>query len=115
MAHSDDMARATEIAKRMTREKRIVSRVVRDLITAGYWLQWADMGQRATRDDQVIMRDYAACDEMTLTVHESATRQIGWVQFVYGNDDGTTVIADYNTRLESVLAGANRLADTLAE
>lgn len=110
------MARATEIAKRMTVEKRIVSRAVRDLIAAGYSLAWYDVGNNVPHQDHaLLMNDYAACDEMVLNVHWARDgERTGWVQFVYGNDDGSTVICDYTVKLEPALAGAEALADKLA-
>ena len=62
------------------------------------------------------MTDYAACDEMVLTYRAPGEPpRIRWVQFVYGNDDGTTVICDYTVNLESALLGAEAFAARLAE
>jgi hypothetical protein len=101
--------------KRQANERKIVARAIADLISAGYWLAWYDVTDRATRDADALMADYAACDDMILNVcNGMSCPRFGWVQFVYGNDDGSTVISDYTTNLESALAGADKLADILA-
>ena len=51
-------------------------------------------------------------DEDFLLLHKGEGS--GWVRFVYGNS-GWDVICDYTMDLETVMAGASALADTLSE
>jgi hypothetical protein len=102
---------------RQANERKIVARAIADLITAGYYLAWYDVTDGPAHTDQAaLMAEYAACDDMVLNVCNSPTLALrnGWVQFVYGNDDGSTVLCDYTVNLESALAGAIALSDEIA-
>lgn len=97
-------------------EKRIVSKLVRDLLAAGYCLTIWNGGDEAeierSADETAIFAALAASDQDEIEAyHPSSKHRAGWVRLVWGND--TDVISDYTTNFEAVLAGANALADEL--
>lgn len=105
------------IEARQANERAIVQAAIEGLIARGYFAQWYEMTDRAPSQNVArLMADYAMCDEMVLNVFTAMEPgpRMGWVFFVLGNDDGTTVISDYTMALEPALAMAEAMADTLA-
>lgn len=96
-------------------EKRIVGRLVTDLLAAGAQLSVND-GEEITltrsRNPDKIFEALSSTGEDYLLVDFPATgpRQ-RWVRLIWGND--VDVISDYHTSLEAYLAGANTLAQEL--
>ena len=102
-------------------EKTIVEKVVTDLLATGYAITLVygdeDSDIKQCTDAATILAGLHQCDEEVLLVYPATTHDrfnwVGWVKFIYGND-GYDVIADYTLSLEAVLAGAEALADQLA-
>lgn len=94
-------------------EKRIVGRLVEDLLTAGYLLSVND-GEEVTvarsNDAGAIYAALSSTDEDYLVVHRATLRD-RWVRLIWGND--VDVISDYHCTLEKDIAGANALANEL--
>jgi hypothetical protein len=117
-----------EVKKRLRVERRIISRFVDDALAAGHRLSVSlergydheDM-LLGSRDKKKIVDEAMAGDEAHIFVHAAEGElvekgqvvSIGWVYVVLGND-GWDVISDYSVSLESLLKGANELADTLS-
>jgi len=110
-------------------ETRIVKRFVKDAIKAGYRLAVSlergydvDEMLLGSTDVKAIMDEAFAGDEAHIfvqpatgpTIEDGAVVSIGWVYIVLGND-GYDVISDYSVNLESLLDGANKLADKLSD
>lgn len=93
-------------------EKRIVGKLVTDLLAAGAQLSVND-GEEVTvtrsTDADKIFAALSSTGEDYLMVDFPATgpRQ-RWVRLIWGND--VDVISDYHVSLEKLLAGANALA-----
>ncbi len=117
------------IEKRIAVEKRIVRRFVKDALAAGHRLSVSyergydiDEMLNGSRNIKEIMDAAFAADDAHLFVHKAdgpttengSVLSEGWVYIVLGND-GYDVISDYTTGIESLLAGANALADKLAD
>lgn len=110
---------------RIAIEAKIVRRVIRDALAAGYLLSVSDGEEvvvRRSRQPRNLFAHMMTTDSDTLILVRHSTAQeiasgdkpfkrVGWVQFVYGN--GPDVLSDYTTNLESLLAGANALAAKL--
>jgi hypothetical protein len=97
-------------------EQRIVGRMVRDMLEAGYTLTIWNGGDEAelerSTDEAKIFATLAASDQDEIEAfHPSSKHRAGWVRLVWGND--CSVISDYTTNFEAVLSGANALADEL--
>jgi hypothetical protein len=96
-------------------ENQIVERLVNDILAAGcnitVWNGGDDAELEDCTDPERIFAELAASDQDELTVDCPRTGYKGWIRLVYGNDHA--VISDYTTRLEDVVAGAERLADDL--
>jgi hypothetical protein len=109
-------------------EKRIVKQFVTDALKAGFRLA-VSLDRGYDVDDGMlngstnvakIMDEAFAGDEAHIfvqpgkgpLVEEGSVVSIGWVYIVLGND-GYDVISDYTTNLEYLLAGANKLAESL--
>lgn len=105
------------VAVRQQVERRIARRVIRDCLAAGYTISVNDGGEttlKCSRTPRRIVAAMMTTDEDYLLIHRRGEKQaFGWVRFIYGND-GPDVINDYTTNLESVLTGANKLADSLS-
>lgn len=97
-----------------TIEARILRRVIRDAIAAGYELSVYDGETLTVRNSTNARAVFAALrtTDMDWLQFRKGGEAFGSVLFVYGND-GWDVIADNNTRLEPVLAGATALAERL--
>lgn len=96
-------------------EKRIVGKLVTDLLAAGAQLSVND-GEETTvvrsTDADKIFEALSSTGEDYLMVDFPATgpRQ-RWVRLIWGND--VDVISDYHTSLDRYIAGANALAREL--
>lgn len=106
-----------EVKARIAIERQIVRRIATDAIAAGHLVavhDGEDWAQRRTQDVGAIMAAVMFTDEERLYIYRNAAaeRAMGQVFLVYGND-GWDVIADYSISLESLLAGANELAERL--
>lgn len=106
-------------------EKRVVRRFVKDALAAGHRLAVSlergyDLKEMllGSRDVDKIMEEAFAGDQAHIfvqpaegpTVEDGIVVSEGWVYIVLGNE-GWDVISDYTTNLESLLAGANAIAE----
>jgi hypothetical protein len=95
-------------------EKRIVYRLVTDLLAAGYQITVND-GEDDTvikaTDPDVIWPALASTDMDTLKVTGHPVKRRSFVELVWGND--CDVISDYGVSLEEVVSEANKLAESL--
>lgn len=99
-------------------ERRIVGRIIDDALAAGYSLS-VDYGDndrpiKKSKDRAKILAELFACDEERIIFHGDdalPVKSSGWALLVHGN--GWCVLSDYTANLETVLAGANKLADEL--
>jgi len=111
------MQTTTQLQKRINVEKRIVRKLVRDLLAAGYELAVTYDGAEFnpwSQDFKTVTSNLFACDEeWLLTRKHGASPERSFVCLVYGND-GWDVIADYGLSLEPVLAPINAWTDTLS-
>jgi hypothetical protein len=108
------------IARRMRDERRIARLIVLDAIAAGYSVSvndGADLTVRASRNADAIVAALQTTDEDYLLIHDrdASEEPFGWVRLIYGNGDGSEVVNDSTTNLDSILARATRLADAIAE
>lgn len=94
-------------------EKRIVGKLVTDLLAEGLCLSVND-GEEITvkrsTDATEIFVALGSTGEDYLIVHFPAHRDC-WIRLIWGND--VDVISDYHVSLEKLLAGANALANEL--
>jgi hypothetical protein len=107
-------------------ERKIIRRFVKDALAAGYRLAVSlDRGYDTdemllgSRDVTAILEAATAGDDCHIFVQPGDGPTLdengrvvsrGHVYLVFGND-GYDVISDYTTNLESLLAGANEVAD----
>lgn len=121
-------SRAPESATRRL-EKQIVRRFVTDALAAGKRLAVSlergfDLKEMllGSRDVGAIMAEAFAGDEAHIfvqpgegpTIEDGQVASEGWVYIVLGNE-GWDVISDYTTNLETLLAGATKLAEAAEE
>jgi hypothetical protein len=95
-------------------ERKIVTRVIKDGIAAGFTIDVYDGEEfvlKGSTDVKKILSVMFTTDEDSLYLKKYGIA--GWVAFIYGND-GHDVIHDYSTNLEDVLKGAEELADSYA-
>lgn len=108
------------IHERMMIERRIVFKVVEDLVAEGYYLIVHDGEQYATtrsKDHRVIKAGLFHTDDEAIEVYRDnglLSHSFGFVHFVYGND-GHDVIHDHAVILEDDLKAAFDLAEKIAE
>ncbi len=98
------------VQRRIRMEVRIIRQLVKDALAAGFKLS-VDDGEEQTpyyTEAKPVFTALMNTDEDYLHLYKPGLA--GWVRLVYGND-GYDVISDYTTNLESVLAGANSLAE----
>lgn len=100
-----------------TNEKLIVGRLVIDLLAAGCMLTVNDGEENVvvhSNDPAAIFAALSSTDEdyLVVTHKELLSGGSGWVRLIWGND--VDVISDYVMRLETLLAGANALAEELS-
>ncbi len=97
-----------------TNEKLIVGRLVADLLAAGLTITVWNGGETSEiencTDAAKIFAELGASDQDELTL-DGPDGYAGWIRLVWGND--VDVISDYSTRLETVMAAANALAEEL--
>jgi hypothetical protein len=104
--------------RRIATEHRIVRKTVATFLNAGYLLNVDNGGDEMevaepTANQTEILEHLLATSDARLFVYRPGQGEwFGWVWFVYGNDDGSTVIADYTTNLEAVLEPINAYADS---
>lgn len=105
------------IKMRIEVERQIVTRAIKDALKAGYALNIdygdGDVLSEASADREVILSKIMQGDDDRVYYYKDG-KCIGWAWFVYGND-GWDALSDYTTNLESVLAGANKLADRYSD
>lgn len=97
-----------------TNEKLIVGKLVTDLLAAGCMLTVNDGEEDVvvhSNDAAVIFAALSSTDEDWLVVTMPGQKP-AWVRLIWGND--VDVISDYVIRLETLLAGANALAEELS-
>jgi hypothetical protein len=102
-------------------ERKIAAKVVEDILAAGYSITIAyhDSNSNTIKqstDAAAIVAELHQCDVEYLLVHEAGSNRfehLGWIEFIYGND-GHDLIANYTNNLEPLLAGAEALADRIA-
>jgi len=99
---------------RITIERKIVTRLIDDLLAAGCELSVFDGEEQHpwTTDRTAVIRDIMNTDEDGLMVRRASDGLKGSVYLVYGND-GWDVIADHTVNLEPLLAGVNGYALSL--
>lgn len=102
------------VRRRRRTEIRIVRRVVRDLLKAGYQLfvvdnDWAgEEANTSINNSAESLERLFDVDDEYLYVAPKGFKQIAgrgtgtWVRFVFGND-GWDVICDYTTNLEGII------------
>lgn len=95
-------------------EKKIVGRLITDVLASGYsvsvWNGGDDAEIELSADADTIFKALAASDQDEVVIFNN-NRRFGWIRLVWGND--VDVISDYTTNLETTLAGANALANEL--
>ncbi len=94
-------------------EKRIVGKLVEDLLAEGLCLSvndGEDITVKRSTDATEIFVALGSTGEDYLIVHFPAHRDC-WVRLIWGND--VDVISDYHVALEKLLTGANALAQEL--
>jgi hypothetical protein len=94
-------------------EKAIVGRLVTDILANSMSITiWNGGDEPELRDStnaDEIFAALAASDEDELTMDYIEGGYAGWIRLVWGND--FHIISDYSVRLETVIAGADQLAD----
>lgn len=109
-----------DVKQRQDIEHQIISKLVTDILDAGYAISVDDGGEEPaitkSTNHENIMASLMNTDKDQIIVHQQDGRLIGFVYLVYGND-GWDVINDYSTTLEDLglLKGAEALADELEE
>jgi len=116
-----EMTEEAEIAQRREVEREICQAVVTDALAAGYGLSLQADGEEfeaPTLDGEAIIATLMDVDEAYLVVHRQplpattlGTDSVGYVYFVFGNDDGTTVISDYTVNLNALISRAESIAN----
>lgn len=103
------------VRNRIAIERRIVRKVVRDSLAAGFALSVDDGGNEIagpyTKTGDLYKALMETDDDRLIFIKDG--KEVGWVRFVYGND-GWDVISDYTVNLEEVLKGANELSEKLS-
>lgn len=97
-----------------TNEKLIVGKLVTDILAAGNTITVND-GEDDTLvgsiDAKAIFEALASTDEDYVIVNSNQNGRYGWVRLIWGND--CDIISNYTMNLETLVAGANALADEL--
>ena len=99
-------------------EKRIARSAINALLENGYAVTVYD-GEAYTLKNSLDAKTILAamftteCDRLIAKNPKEEFANIGWIDFVYGND-GWDVISDYTVNLEGVLKETSELADKLA-
>lgn len=106
------------VAQRREIEKKIATKTLETLITAGFEISVYD-GQdivitRSTNVESILDKMFSVDDEQILLYKPDDRKRHGWVQFVYGND-GWDVIADHSGHLEEVLKPVAEFSDGICD
>lgn len=114
------------VKPRIRIERKIVRKVISDMLKAGFWLSVDDGEEESitSRSQSAIESAIMNTDEDRLYIYTETQiaawkntgkcECMGWVFFVYGNS-GFDVISDYTTNLEEYLQDAEQLANQLEE
>jgi hypothetical protein len=105
-----------DIQTRISIERRIVRRVVRAALKAGYTVSIFDSEEWAVKRStsyRAVMDNMMQTDEEVMRLRDKEGNNMGFIFFVYGND-GYDVICDYALSLEEFLKPINDYADKLA-
>ena len=103
------------VAARQRIELTIAKLVIKAALEAGYYINVGNgeeiVLKKYSQDKAEIIEHMFSTDEdsLHLFIKEPVTnkfKQVGWVQFIYGND-GYDVISDYTTNLEPLVTTAN--------
>jgi len=98
---------------RQSIERRIVRRLVSDILGAGYEISIDETQEHASANRAEILGNLFQMDEDRIYVHRAGeAKPFAWVFLVYGND-GWDAISDYTTNIEALVAGANEAAENL--
>lgn len=104
------------VGPRIMVERKIVSKVVKDALDAGFTVDVFNGEETVIKDSKdmaAILKEMFSVDDERLYFRKAGQR-MGWVQLIYGND-GTDVIADYTATpaIEGIVAGATRMAELI--
>lgn len=105
-----------KVHDRIKVERNITFKTVDLLIKNGYRLRvWdgEDWACIKTTDRKLVKNSLMSTEEDTLYVYDAQNNQVGWVAFVYGNDGGHGVIADYTCAMEDTLSEVEQYAKKL--
>ena len=95
-------------------EDQIIRGTIEAFLYAGYYLGINDGEEttiRHSREMHKLLKAMKSTDEDYLLVYTGTSGQeIGWVWFVYGNEDWA-VISDYSVKLEHVMSKVNDAID----
>ncbi len=104
-----------DVKKRQSIEQRIVKRLVKAALEAGYTISVNNGGDddeiRNSTDEQAIVKELFATDSETLLLMKDGKAK--FVSLIYGND-GYDVIADYSSSLSSLVEGLNSYIEQIA-
>ena len=102
------------VRARIEIERKIVTRLIDDLLAAGCELRVYDESEYEpwTRIRAEVIDDVMNADEDVLHVRRASDGLSGWVHLVYGNE-GWDVVSDYTTNVMALLAGVNAYAENL--
>lgn len=109
------MTKEIGVGLRQEIERKIASQVINDLHNAGFSISVNNDGDEdevvCSLDHNEVLGALMASDEDYLyAIKPGEVLHSGWVRLVYGND-GSDVISDYTTNLDSVLAKSIELSD----
>ena len=103
------------------KERQVVEKLLADILAAGHAVSVLDIEADAlplpSRDKQEILEMLDQTGEDVLVVVDKSGAALGDIRLIYddwGDAAGPDVIADYSTALEPLLAGAEALAESLA-
>ena len=99
-----------------TNEKIIVGKLVADLLAQDCLLTVYDGGEDVvvlSNDAETIFKALASTDSDVIRVTTATGQRLGWVLLIWGND--CDIISDYNLSLDSLISGANSVADELSD
>ena len=111
IAASSDLA---PIENATDNEKKIVGKLVTDLLASGFSLSVNDGEEitvKSSTDADAIFKALGSTGEDYLIVHQPTNSRTNWVRLIWGND--VDVISDYHVALEPHMTGANTLANEL--
>lgn len=102
-------------------EQKIAAKVVEDILAAGNTITIAYQDGNSdtikqSNDAAAILAELHQCDVEYLLVHAAGSHRfehLGWVEFIYGND-GHDLISNNTVGIDHLLAGAEALADRIA-